>query len=216
MSNMIIKLTINEIIKLIKSSPEQAIFDWKVDFTIPNTDENRGEIIKDIVAIANAAALSYGFIIYGVDPRKPDPIVGISNTYDDAKLQQLLEGKVEPPIEFVYYEVSFGPKNVGVIQIRPAMKRPHIITTDIGKIRNGQIVIRRGSSTDGIKLNDLFEFFYGQTSGYFPQVLQKLKINVEQQNATTAYLQELRQAANDALRDMEVVTGLPRGSLGAK
>ena len=166
---MITQLTIDQIIDLVKASPEQTVLDWKIDFILPNDDNKRGEIIKDIAAIANGASLSYGFLIYGVDPRRPDPIVGISNTYDDAKLQQLIKGKIEPPVEFLYYEVSAGPTIIGVIQIKPNRMRPHIITVDIGKVRNGQIVIRRGSSTDGIKLHDLFEFFYGQTSGYFPR-----------------------------------------------
>lgn len=215
-THLITQLTIDEIAKLVKSTPEQSVFDWKVDFTVPNDDEKRGEIIKDIAAIANAAALSYGFVVYGVDPRKHDPILGISKRYDDAKLQQLVKGKIEPPVDFVYYEVSAGPKIVGVIQVQPSRRRPHIITVDLGKVRNGQIVVRRGSSTDGINLQDLFEFFYGQTSGYFPQVIHKLKLDVEQQKAATLYMQELRQQQNDALKSMEVIAGLPPGTLGAK
>ena len=66
------------------------------------------------------------------------------------------------------------------------------------------------------KLDDLFKFFYDPTSGYFPQVLQKLEIDVEQQKAATVYLQELRRAENDALCDMEDSAFLPRGSLRAK
>lgn len=216
MKAMINQLTIDEITQFVKSTPEQAIFDWKIDFTIPDDNDKRGEIIKDIAAIANAAVTSYGFIIYGVDPRRPDPIIGISETYDDAKLQQLVRGKTEPPVDFVYYEVSRGPKILGVVQVKPSIRRPHIITVDIGKVRSGQIVIRRGSSTEGIRLSDLFEFFYGQSSGYFAQIIQRLKLDIAQQNATTAYLRELRAQANDTLRDMEVIAGLPPGTLGSR
>lgn len=211
---MITQLTIDEIVNLVKCTPEQNVLDWKVDFPVPDNDEKRGEIIKDITAIANATASSYGFIVYGVDPRRTDPIVGISSRYDDAKLQQLVKEKIEPTIDFVYYEVSAGSRIVGIIQIKPSRRRPHIITTDIGKIRSGQIVIRRGSSTDGIRLSDLFEFFYGSTSGYFPQVLKKLQLDIAQQNANTAYLRESREQANQLVRDMEVTAGLPPGSLG--
>lgn len=213
---MITQLTIDEIIELVKSKPEQAVFDWKNDFTVPNDNDKRGEIIKDLAAIANAAITSYGFIIYGVNPQNPKIITGISASYDDANLQQLVKGKINPEVDFLYYEVSFGPKKVGVIQVKPSRKRPFIITTDIGKIRQGQIVIRKGSATVGATLNDLQEFFYGQTSGYFPQVIQKLQLNVAEQNATTAYLRELREGANDAIRDMKVISGLPPGILGGK
>lgn len=213
---MITMLTIDEIITLLKSAPEQAVFDWKIDFPLPTDDEKRGEIIKDIAAIANSSPLSYGFIIYGVDPRRLDPVIGISKQYDDAKLQQLVKGKIDPPVDFIYYELSVGPKIVGIIQISPSKQRPHIIVVDIGKIRKGQIVIRRGSSTDGVRLSDLFDFFYGETSGYFPKVIQKLQIDVQRQREFNIYLQELRQQSNNALRDLEVSLGARKGSLGAK
>jgi hypothetical protein len=83
-------------------------------------------------------------------------------------------------------------------------------------VRKGQILIRRGSSTDGATINDLFEFFYGKTSGYFPGVVQRLQAGSQQRMADVAYMRELREQAEQALRDMEIVTGVPPGSLGAK
>ena len=62
---MITALTIDEILEFLTKAPEQAVFDWKIDFILPNDDDKKGEIIKDIVAIANASPLSYAFIIYG-------------------------------------------------------------------------------------------------------------------------------------------------------
>jgi hypothetical protein len=215
-NRMMKTLTVDEVIEMVKKTPEQVVFDWKADFVIPSDDEKRGEFIKDLSAIANASPSSYGYIVYGVDPRRPDPVVGIKESYDDAKLQQLAQGKVEPPPEFLYYEVSTGPKIIGVLQVKPTRRRPHIITVDLGKVRKGQIVIRRGSSTDGISMKDLFEFFYGQTSGYFPGIIQKLQTHTQQQLADVAYMRELREQSNEALRTMEIITGAPRGSLGAK
>jgi len=208
-------LTIDEIVKMLSTMPEQGAFDWKSDFTLPRNDGEKGEIIKDIAAIANASPLSYGFIIYGADPRRPDPVLGVSARYDDAKLQQLVAGKIDPPVEFLYYEVAKGHKVVSVIQIKPTRRRPHIICVDLGKVRRGQIPIRRGSSTDGVTLKDLFEFFYGPTSGYFPTAIQHMQAHTQQQLADVAYMRELREQANQALRDMETVMGAPRGSLGA-
>ena len=205
---MISALTIDEILTLLKSAPEQSALDWKVDFTPPTDDEKRGEVIKDIVAIANASPLSYGFILYGVDPRRPEPIVGISSRYDDSRLQQLLKNKVEPAPEFLYYEVSAGAKVVAVIQVAPSKRRPFIVALDIGKIRAGQIPIRRGSSTDGARLSDLVEFFYGNTSGYFPKVMQQLGLDIQRQQVLNAQLQELRLGAERAERGIWASVGL--------
>ncbi|MGZ9075849.1 MAG: ATP-binding protein [Burkholderiaceae bacterium] len=170
---MITSLSIDEIVQFLKATPEQAVFDWKADFVPPSDDEKKGELLKDIAAIANASPLSHGFIFFGVNPHRPDPIVGITSRYDDAKLQQLVSGKITPLPQFLYYEVSVGPKVVSVIQVAASKQRPYIITVDLGKIRKGQIVIRRGSSTDGVTMNDLFEFFYGQTT----KVMMRLRAN---------------------------------------
>ncbi len=213
---MITTLTIDQVLELIKTTHEQAVFDWKSDFVVPNDDDKRGEFIKDVSAIANACSTSYGVIVYGVDPRKPDPVIGITQSYDDAKLQQLVAGKIAPLPEFLYYEVQFGVKALGVLQVKPTRKRPHIITQDIGKVRKGQILVRRGSSTDGATMSDLYEYFYGKTSGHFPKIVQQMQVQAQQRAADAAYLRELREGADQSLRDMEVIAGVPRGTLGGK
>jgi predicted HTH transcriptional regulator len=207
---MIRKLSLDEVLELIKQKPEQNIFDWKTDFFIPNNDEKKGEIIKDVTAIANAITLSPGFIVYGVNPNQSDPIIGITNSFDDANLQQLFQGKVNPPIEFIYYEISFGPKTIGVIQITPTQKRPHIISINIGKARDGQIPIRRGSSTDGVKIEDLIEMFYGETSLYFQSVIQKQQLDIQQQQIDLEKYKELKElAAENRQRMLRSLYGLP-------
>jgi hypothetical protein len=209
-------LTIDKVIELVTKTPEQAIFDWKTDFVVPNDDVKRGEFIKDLAAFANAVTSTYGFIVYGVDPRLSDPVVGISGSYDDAKLQQLAKNKIDPLPEFLYYELLHGAKTVGVLQVKPTRQRPYIIQVDVGKTRKGQIVIRRGSSTEAITQADLWEMYYGQTSGHFPEVVQRMEAYAKTRQAEAEYLHQLLEGKNDALRDMEIALGAPRGSLGAR
>jgi predicted HTH transcriptional regulator len=211
---MIQTLSIDEVVALVRKTPEQTAFDWKTDFVLPKNDDAKGELIKDIAAIANASPSSYGFLVYGVSAKRPDVIVGISEGYDDARLQELIRGKIEPAVEFLYYEVAFATKVVAVIQIHPTRKRPHVIRVDIGRVRKGQIPIRRGSSTDGVTIQDLFEFFYGQSSSYFQNVISRLQLDVAQQRAWNDKMRILQDEADRALRDMEMVAGLPKGSLG--
>jgi predicted HTH transcriptional regulator len=201
-------LTIDNVIELVRKTPEQAIFDWKTDFVVPNDDDKRGEFIKDLDAIANACASSYGIIAYGVDPRRPDPVAGISNGYDDAKLQQLVKGKIEPLPEFLYYELTHGPKIVAVLQVKPTRQRPHIIQVDLGKVRKGQILIRRGSSTEAITPDDLWEFYYSKTSGHFPKVAQHLQAYAQAKQAEANYLGRLYEGQDRAIRQMEDITGI--------
>ncbi len=208
---MLRTLTFDEILALVQTTPEQAVYDWKVNFVIPSDDEKRGEFIKDLAAIANGCSNSYGFIIYGVDPRRPDPIIGITHSYDDSKLQQLAAGKIDPMPEFLYYEVLHGAKTIGVLQVKPTRKRPHIIQVDLGKIRKGQILVRRGSSTDGVNMNDLIEYFYGASSGYFPQIIEKMMADSSSRMSQAAVARELRATRNQLIREMGMISGVPLG-----
>jgi hypothetical protein len=201
-------LTIDQIIEVVKLTPEKAVFDWKRDFVVPNDDEKRGEFLKDLSAVANACTTTYGFIIYGVDPRQPELVCGTSQSYDDAKLQQLVQGKIEPAPEFLYYELLHGARRVGVVQVAPSRPRPHIISVNMGSVRKGQILVRRGSSTDGVSLGDLYAFFYGEHSAHWQSMLQKLNVRTNQQLADVAYMRELRAQADMAIRDMEMISGV--------
>jgi hypothetical protein len=113
-------------------------------------------------------------------------------------------------------EILVGSKFVGVLQINPTQHRPHIISVDLGKVRKGQIVIRRGSGTDGVTINDLLEFFYGSTSTYFSGVIKAKQADAQQKLAEVEYMRQLRVQENDNLRAMEVATGMPKGSLGGE
>ncbi len=199
---MIQKLTIDEIVEVLKNAPEQCIFDWKQDLSL-GTDEKKGELVKDIVAVANATTTSPGFVFYGVNPQRPDPIVDISKSHDDASFQQMLANKVAPPVQFLYYEVCHGAKVVGVIHIPPSCRRPHIIAKNFGKLREGQLLIRCGSSTRGMNQNDLLEIFYGQSSPYLQGILRSYGVEAMQTQANVAMMREFSAQADQAKRDTE-------------
>ncbi len=136
---MIRKITCAEIIKILKDNPEQNIFDEKTDFNFGDNDDKKSEIIKDIVAIANATANEPGYIFYGVDSRQQNPLLPKEIIFDGAKIGQLIKGKVEPEISFSFYEVKHEKGIAMVLQIESSYKKPHIIIKDYGKLREGQI-----------------------------------------------------------------------------
>ncbi len=94
-----------------------------------------------------------------------------------------------------------------MIHVAATKRRPHIIAVDLGRVRKGQIVIRRGSTTDGVTMNDLFEFFYGETSGYFPNVVNKLGLDVRRQEAWNVQIAELRRGLERAEDDIDQAFG---------
>ncbi|MFX0194676.1 MAG: ATP-binding protein [Candidatus Hodarchaeota archaeon] len=212
---MIQKLTLKDVLGILKKAPEQCVFDWKHDLSL-ETEEKKGETIKDIIAVANGTTTSPGFVFYGVNPQRSDPVAGMSSSYDDASFQQIVSGKVEPMVDFLYYEVSHGTRKVGIFHIPASKKRPHIIVRNYGKLREGQLLIRQGSSTRGMKIGDLFETFYGETSPYFQDVLDKVGLGALHKQAAVAEQREYRAQLNALLRQAEVTMGLPPGSLGSR
>ena len=96
-----------------------------------------------------------------------------------------------------------------MIHVAPTKKRPHIISVDIGKVRKGQIVIRRGSSTDGVTISDLLESFYGITSDYSPGFVKQLDLDVRRQEAWTAQMAELRRGTESAEDGIWHAAGFP-------
>jgi hypothetical protein len=213
-------LTIDDIKHLLATTPEQRLFDWKRDFALstdPKDERKKGELVKDIVAIANGTAFAgqTGYLIYGVDPRNPsDPIVGITERWDDAKVQQLVAGVVKPGIDFLYYEVDTDDgRTVAVIQVTESQKPFHVIARDLGSLREGQILIRAGSSTRGIRWDELQRLYLTPGLGYAEKLLHEFGLAVRAQEAQNALIARLDADILRAKREMEAFGGLPPGSV---
>jgi len=156
---MIKKFSKEEVIEMLNSYPEQSKFDWKKEINISN-EYKKSEIAKDVIAIVNAHGNTDGFIIYGVNPEKEDPIIGISTTIDDATIQQIVNSKVKKPIDFLYFEEELEGKKIGIIKVTKNQKRPFIVKGDYGILKKETIPIRKGSSTDFASDEDLEKMYY--------------------------------------------------------
>ncbi len=114
-------------------------------------DHEKSELLKDILAMANAYRDQQGYILIGFKDQPPHPaaVVGISSSdhIDDATLQQFVNSKVQPKLDFRYEERLFAGKTVAVITI-PKQQRPFYLVKDYGKLGKSVVYVRRGSSTD--------------------------------------------------------------------
>jgi len=113
------------------------------------SDEDKSEILKDILAFANAWRRTDAYIIIGVKEAKGgrSHVIGITDLFDDAALQQFVNSKVQKPIQFSYITIEFEEKQVGVIKI-PIQERPFYLKQKYGKLKPNTVYLRRGSSTD--------------------------------------------------------------------
>ena len=108
----------------------------------------RSELVKDILAIANASREVTGYILIGVEEIRGgrSRIVGVQNHLDDANLHQLINSKTQRPVEFSYFPYSYKGSDIGVIEI-PVQDRFLYLTQDYGKLHENAVYIRDGSST---------------------------------------------------------------------
>lgn len=112
------------------------------------TDPEKSELLKDIIAFANAWRRSTAYILIGVEEIKGgrSKLSGVARQLDDAALQQFVNSKTNRPINFRYEAFSYGNNQFGIIEI-PLQERPFFLTRNFGKLRKKVVYVRRGSST---------------------------------------------------------------------
>lgn len=113
------------------------------------SDADKSELLKDVLAMANAWRDSEAHILLGFIDRKPHPaeVVGISEHLDDAQIQQFINSKAKPKLEFRYEEGIYDGKPIAIITI-PKQSRPFFLEKPYGALKSNTVYVRRGSSTD--------------------------------------------------------------------
>jgi hypothetical protein len=122
---------------------------------------------------------------------------------------------VQPPIDFLYYEVEENDTKIAVIEVKPTRSAFHVVSRDLGKLREGQIVIRQGSTTRGITTADLHHLYMTPGYGYADQLIDRAGLAIAQQQIRLAHVQQLENHSNNLIRQVETTVGLPPGSLGS-
>lgn len=170
---------------VISHGTEVAKIDFKTEIET-TTNEQKADLLKDIIAIANTFDNNYedhGFIIYGV---KAKTITGITTTESDTDkfqnhIEQLLKTYISPmpQIYILGFETTDG-KKWGVIVIPPRNSKPHmffkeLFCTDRSRSRKrGEWFVRRGSTTDPGLPEDLALITQKQTE----QLLEPLRESI--------------------------------------
>lgn len=119
------------------------------------SEEDKSELLKDILGFVNCWRRSDAFIVIGVQEVQGGRSVvhGISDHLQDHSLQQFVNNLTNRPVQFGYEACEVEGKQVGVIRIE-LQKRPIYLKRDYGKLKKGEVYVRRGSSTDPTKPAD--------------------------------------------------------------
>lgn len=112
------------------------------------TDDEKAEMLKDILAFANAWRRDTAYVLRGVqEVRGGRSIpVGVSHHLNDNDLQQFVNSKTNRPIFFRYMAYPFEGVQLGIIEI-PVQQRPFYLTKSYGTLTKEVVYLRRGSST---------------------------------------------------------------------
>ena len=135
---------------------EGSALDFKRDqYPFEGADEKaKSELLKDILAFANAWRRATAYILIGVDEIRGgrSKIVGVRTHLDDARLHQFVNSKTQKPIEFSYQPFHTENVEIGIIEI-PIQKRPFYLKKKFGKL-NADIVYKRDGSSTAIATPD--------------------------------------------------------------
>ena len=116
------------------------------------SDDDKSELLKDILGFVNCWRRSEALIVIGVaEVQGGRSIVhGVAEHLQDHSLQQFVNNMTNRPVQFCYQAFEFEGKQVGIIRIEQ-QQRPVYLKKDYGKLQKEKVYIRRGSSTDPSK-----------------------------------------------------------------
>jgi predicted HTH transcriptional regulator len=128
----------------------------KLDFKLRlelNYETGKKELTKDICAIANSSG-GRGYIIVGVED-KTKKIIGLEeeDIFREEQIQQIVATRCEPPIPIEVDFINIKNKKIGVISIYDGGQKPYQVR------ENGAFYIRRGSTTDVMRKQELIVLF---------------------------------------------------------
>jgi hypothetical protein len=139
-----------ELLEKLLNESECTYLDFKqAQYPFVNaSDEAKSELLKDILALANADKSGAGYILIGVVENRGSrsKILGITNHLNDHELQQFVASKINRPLKFSYEAVPCDGVSIGVLHI-PVQERYFFLKNDYGKLGKNLVYYRLGSST---------------------------------------------------------------------
>lgn len=173
------------------------------------TPEQKGELLKDILAFTNSWKRTDAYILIGVQEVKGSrsKAIGVPQHLDDACLQQFVNRKTNRPVTFSYKAFTFEEKQIGIITI-PPQQRPVYLNKDYGKLKRGVVYIRRGSSTDEATPNEIAEIGVAAVSQQSEEPKLRLEANVMRRDKIVL---GIRNVGRSIARDPYIEFGLPAG-----
>lgn len=167
----------------------------KLDFKLKlslHFESNKKELAKDVCAIANSNG-GRGYIIVGIED-KSKKIIGVDekDIIKEEQIQQIISSRCEPPIPISVDVCKVDSKNICVITIYPGYQKPYQVR------ESGAFYIRRGSTTDTMRKQELIEAFQENIDFFMEtSVILKSDISFLNENLLKKYFKNKGIELND-------------------
>jgi hypothetical protein len=128
------------------------------------TDDEKSELLKDILAFSNGWRHADGFILIGVEEVAGGRSIvsGVTSHIPENDLQQFVNSKTNRPVTFSYRAYPFEGKQIGIITV-PQQERPNYLTKKYGKLEKQVVYYRQGTSTAIANPDDIARMGRGPT-----------------------------------------------------
>jgi hypothetical protein len=140
----------DDMIEQLLHEGESSCLDYKRDQYLfaGATDDEKTELLKDILVFANVWRHTEAYILIGVEEviGGRSTVVGVSYHIPENDLQQFVNSKTNRPVTFSYQSYVFEGKQVGVITI-PQQDRPLYLTKNYGRLKKDVVYYRQGTTT---------------------------------------------------------------------
>jgi len=149
-------ITEDELRQLVELKREGPTLDYKQDLNLGSEPEN-AEFIKDTLALANSGGTAH--IVTGIQDETWKP-VGITKSYSQVRLNQILQNRTDPPISIEYAEIELNGYKHGVVKIL-AENPPYLVMVKdrYGGIQRGTVFIRNIDMNEGARRADLDQMY---------------------------------------------------------
>ena len=144
-------------------------------------DEQKSELLKDIVSMANAWKSSDGYILVGVEEKheRATGLCGADSILGDSDVQQFVNSKTNRPVSFRVEVLPHQGVNLTIIHIDKNQKRPIYLLKNFASLKKEAVYIRRGSSTDIAAPDEIAEMGKEATRVVSPDVSLEFEFVIE-------------------------------------
>ena len=141
-------MTENEFVQLLYRGESESLDFKSEQYSFGGAgDEDKAELLKDILAFANAWRNQPAYILIGVQetPSRKAHAIGTSlaDHIDDATLQQFVNSKTNHPVRFGYERFDYDGRQIGIIRIDHPQARPTFLAKAFGPLKAQAVYIPR-------------------------------------------------------------------------